>query len=282
MAAAVGTGTRLAQIADLTGAASAPATPLQRRLSALARQMVILGLGVTVLLAAVLLLRGASLREAFLVGVSVAVAAVPEGLATTVTIALALSARAMARRHAIVRRLDAAETLGEISVICTDKTGTLTQNRLRVASIAALAGFADSDVLTVGLLASAPMSAAALEASGQGGDPLEQAIGRAAVDSGLGIEAVYDARTFVDEVPFDAGRRRMARVWSEPAGRYSYVKGAPEAVVAEALLPGDGRRELEARLSAFAGQGLRVLAVARRKLPRARRAGAICSSTSSP
>ena len=87
-----------------------------------------------------MLLRGSSFEDAFLIGVSVAVAAVPEGLATTVTIALALAARAMARRHAIVRRLDAAETLGEISVICTDKTGTLTENRLEVTSVRPLAG----------------------------------------------------------------------------------------------------------------------------------------------
>ena len=106
------------------------------------------------LLAAGMMLRGASLDEAFLVGVSVAVAAVPEGLAATVTIALAQGARAMAARGAIVRRLSAVETLGSASVIATDKTGTLTLNQLRIVDIEPVRGFCRRDVLELGVLAS--------------------------------------------------------------------------------------------------------------------------------
>ena len=116
--------------------------------------MLVLGIGVMVLLAAGMMLRGASLNEAFLVGVSVAVAAVPEGLAATVTIALAQGARAMAARGAIVRRLSAVETLGSASVIATDKTGTLTLNQLRIVEIEPVRGFSGRDVLELGVLAS--------------------------------------------------------------------------------------------------------------------------------
>ena len=130
---ATGSGTELGEIAGLTEQAKPPPTPLQRRVGALTRLMVVFGVVVTLALGGAMLLRGSSLEEAFLVGVSVAVAAVPEGLAATVTIALALGAREMAARGAIVRRLTAVETLGSATVIASDKTGTLTENRLRLA-----------------------------------------------------------------------------------------------------------------------------------------------------
>ena len=130
---ATGSATELGQIAGLTERAKPPPTPLQRRVGALTRLMVGFGVVVTIALGGAMLARGSSLEEAFLVGVSVAVAAVPEGLAATVTIALALGAREMAGRGAIVRRLTAVETLGSATVIASDKTGTLTENRLRLA-----------------------------------------------------------------------------------------------------------------------------------------------------
>jgi len=131
---ATGATTELGQIEVLASEAEPPPTPLTRRLARLARQMVVAGVAITVVLGGVMLLRGEPLHVAFLTAVAVAVAAVPEGLAATVTAALALGARAMAQRGAIVRRLAAIETLGETSVICTDKTGTLTENRIRVAA----------------------------------------------------------------------------------------------------------------------------------------------------
>ena len=137
---ATGQATELGQIAGLTERAKPPPTPLQRRVRALARVMVAFGVLVTLALGGAMLAREASLEEAFLVGVSVAVAAVPEGLAATVTIALALGARAMAERGAIVRRLTAVETLGSATVVASDKTGTLTENRLRLAAVRPVSG----------------------------------------------------------------------------------------------------------------------------------------------
>ena len=139
--------TELGEIAGLTEAAKPPPTPLQRRVGALTRLMVGFGVVVTLALGGAMLVRGSSLEEAFLVGVSVAVAAVPEGLAATVTIALALGAREMASRGAIARRLTAVETLGSATVIASDKTGTLTENRLRLAEALPAAADGTSDEL---------------------------------------------------------------------------------------------------------------------------------------
>ena len=154
-----GTHTELGAIERLATDAKPPPTPLERRLARLARQLVVVGVVLTVVLAAVMALRGESLHSAFLVGVAVAVAAVPEGLAATVTAALALGARELARRSAIVRRLEAIETLGETTVICTDKTGTLTENQIRVAGLCPAAGYGEHELLAGAILASRVRSA---------------------------------------------------------------------------------------------------------------------------
>ena len=146
--------TQLGEIAVLTQAAKPPPTPLTVRLARLARQMVVLGITITVVLAAIILARGGAWDDAFLTAVAVAVAAVPEGLAATVTAALALGARSMARRGAIVRRLAAIETLGETTVICTDKTGTLTENQIRVAGLRPAGGVTEIQLLEAAVLAS--------------------------------------------------------------------------------------------------------------------------------
>ena len=142
----------IGRIAELTSEAKAPATPLQ--LAHLSSRLAVAGVLLTVGLAGAMLAHGENLEEAFLVGVAVAVAVVPEGLGAVVTIALAQGATAMARRGAIVRRLAAIETLGEATVIATDKTGTLTENSLRVAAVEAADGRDVNEVLSAGALAS--------------------------------------------------------------------------------------------------------------------------------
>ena len=151
---ATGSSTEVGGIQRLTAGAEPPPTPLQVRLGRLARQLVIVGVLITVGVAAIMLAQGEPLHEAFLVGVALAVAAVPEGLVATVTAALAFGARALAGRGAIVRRLDAIETLGETTVICTDKTGTLTENEIRVAGLRPTAGVDELALLEAGVLAS--------------------------------------------------------------------------------------------------------------------------------
>ena len=261
---ATGAATEIGRIAALTTRAKAPRTPLQAGLGGLARVLVALGVALTIALTAAMLLRGATPEEAFLIGVAVAVAAVPEGLAATVTIVLAQGARAMARRGAIVRRLAAVETLGAATVIAADKTGTLTLNRLRVAAIAPEPGRSDEDVLDAAVLAS---TADLLEAG-----PAREVVGDP-VDGAFLLEAAErrrpDARVGrrqVRTVPFDADRKRLTVVYEDGGGLHSYVKGAPEVVLDRARLTASRRRELLDATTGWAAAGLRVLAVAERVL----------------
>ena len=248
---ATGRATEQGTIAALAEEAQAPPTPLQRRLARLALWMVALGVAVTLALAAAMLLRGEPLHDAFLVGVSVAVAAVPEGLAATLTIALALGAREMARRGAVVRTLSAIETIGEATVVCTDKTGTLTENRLRLERLAPAAGAGERRLL-----------AAALEASAGELDPVDRALADAARAAGLDGEESTVVRT----LPFEAARKRATVVVLDGDGLRSVVKGAPEVVLARCGADPAEAARLAALAETWAAAGLRVLAVAERPL----------------
>jgi magnesium-transporting ATPase (P-type) len=146
--------TEVGRIARLTARAKSPRTPLQRRIDGLAKIMAGAGIVITIVLFVAMVARGFSFHEAFLVGVSVAVAAVPEGLAATVTIALALGARAMAARGAIVRQLSAVETLGSATLVASDKTGTLTKNELEVVKLEPASGVDEHSLLSAAVLAS--------------------------------------------------------------------------------------------------------------------------------
>jgi calcium-translocating P-type ATPase len=219
------------------------------------------GVLLTAALAGAMLLRGEGFQGAFLVGIAVAVAAVPEGLGAVVTIALAQGATAMARRGAIVRRLAAIETLGEVTVIATDKTGTLTANRLRVVEVAAAKGRQSADVLAAGVLASTsgPVSAGDEIV----GDPIDVAFLQAAREAGLEPTPEHER---IAELPFDAERRRVSVLFRRPLGSRLIVKGAPETVFERSPPRGD-HEELKRTAGEWGNRGLRVLAVAERHLP---------------
>jgi Ca2+-transporting ATPase len=258
--------TEVGTIATLTAEAKPPPTPLQRRLGRLSQAMFALGIAVTAALTLGMLARGEPLEDAFLVGVAVAVAAVPEGLAATVTIALAQGARAMAAEGAIVRRLAAVETVGGATVIASDKTGTLTVNQLRVAALRPLEGVPDEQLLEAGVLASTAELVAGEDGQRVSGDPVDGAFLLAAAASGIADPRTSGERRLLLELPFDPWRKRLTAVYEENGRRRVVVKGAPETLVERSRLADEDRRALLEAATDWAGEGLRVLAVGERWL----------------
>jgi Ca2+-transporting ATPase len=278
---ATGMDTELGRIASLLAAGEEPRTPLQRRLAAFGRRIAVAVLAICAVLFVLGLLRGEAPLLMFMTAVSLAVAAIPEALPAVVTILLALGARRMVRENALVRRLPAVETLGSVTWICSDKTGTLTQNRMTVQQVwcaGRLAGapgeFAGTAAGRLLLDALVLNSDAQRAADGTlAGDPTETALVKAAIDAGADPAEAAARLPRVDEVPFDSVRKRMTTVHRDGSESLAITKGAPESVLAvcETVLAADGERPLpRAALAAeaerMAADGLRVLAFAVRRL----------------
>jgi P-type Ca2+ transporter type 2C len=258
---ATGTASAMGRIAALM-APGAGLTPLQRRLIGVGRALAIATVVLCGIVLALGLYRGQPVELMVITAISLVVAAVPESLPAVVTLALALGARRMAARNALIRRLPAVETLGSVTVIATDKTGTLTEGRMAVRELWTAAGATEADLLT----AAALCNDAVLRTNGDGtgdvalGDPTETALLAAARAHGLDPA---DRLPRLSEVPFDSARKRMTTVHRRPDGGVRVTcKGAPEAV-----LPLTGRTEVLARAEDMARHGYRVLAVAQADLP---------------
>jgi len=294
--------TQLGQVAQLLEEAAPESTPLQQRLSKLGK---ILGIAAGAIVAVVFLIglwRGEDLLEMFMVAISLAVAAVPEGLPAVVTIVLALGVTRMSRRRAIIRKLPAVETLGTATVICSDKTGTLTKNEMTVTRIFvagkvfditglgyALAGnFLDEDnhkiqplseenlklILLGGLL----NNDAQLESAEKGfrviGDPTEGALVVVATKAGLSRNTACKKSPRLAEIPFDSSRKMMTTFHDMDGVVRSFTKGAPDVLIGRCTgmltqegtidLDEENRRRLLVVNSQFASQGKRVLALATR------------------
>ena len=270
---ATGARTEMGRIAALLQSAEERKTPLQRSLEQFGKRLTAIILALCVLLFAVsVFVRGEAVMDAFLFAVALAVAAIPEALSSIVTIVLSFSTQKMARERAVIRRLQAVEALGSVSVICSDKTGTLTQNRMTVKQLYAAgriiaAEEADfRDAAQEALLRTALLcSDAVVNERGELGDPTETALVRLGEAHGVDEEAVRGKYPRVGEVPFDSERKLMSTVHDLPGGRLLAVKGAADVLLERCILGPLERAEIERVNEAFSARGLRVLAFACRR-----------------
>lgn len=248
---ATGMRTELGKIAHLLATAEESETPLQKRLAQVSRVLLVICLAIVAVVAVLGLIRGLGLFAVFLSAVSLAVAAVPEGLPAIVTVALAIGVRRMVARHVLVRKLPAVETLGCATVICTDKTGTLTTG---VMTVRELWG-PDHQKLIDAAAANCEAELSPDEHGGVG-DTTEVAILVAAAERGVRRAELEQKRPRVSVNPFDTKRKRMSILRTDGT---LYVKGAVEVVLALCTSGTEGASEANAQ---FASRGLRVLAVA--------------------
>ncbi|NOK34177.1 HAD-IC family P-type ATPase [Corallococcus exercitus] len=292
---ATGSATELGRISHLMEQAADLSTPLTRELARLGR---VISAGIVVLSAVLLgvgMFRGYAFSDAVLVAITLAVAAIPEGLPAIVTIALAIGVQRMAARRAVIRKLPAVETLGSTTVICTDKTGTLTRNEMTVQALwtwrghYALTGVGhtpEGQLLRNGrpveelpgdvhalLLAGVLCNEADLQPRegrwGMTGDPTEGALLFAAKKVGLGVTEPRERHPRLDAIPFESEHQFMATLNADgPEGHELFLKGAPE-VVLRRCGPGTDRDAVLTEVERMARQGLRVLAFARKGMPRA-------------
>ena len=302
---ATGMATEVGRIGELVSRVADGPTPLEQRLDTLGRRLVGVALGATALVVAIGIGQGMSPKELFQTALALAVAAVPEGLPVVGTIAMAMGVSRMARRRALIRHLPVVETLGSTTVICTDKTGTLTAGEMTVTVVrlhegeirVTGAGFAPHGEFRQNDVAIDPDSHPRLRAAlricaltSRGGvaerngiwvpvgDPTEVAVAVLARKGGLQRDTLLMELPEEGEVPFSSDRMLMATFHREPAGILILVKGAPRRVLqlCTRVLTASGPREMveeeRRRLLALngelAGRGLRVLALASRHAPR--------------
>ena len=267
-----GMNTEMGKIAGALAQAKDEETPLQKKLDSLGKSLSFIVLGICVFIFAFnLLMAGdfhlSAILETFMVAVSLAVAAIPEGLATVVTVVLSIGVTKMSKRNAVIRRLTAVETLGCTQVICSDKTGTLTQNKMTVVE-----HLGQTKLVATAM---ALCSDAALNDDNQAeGEPTECALVNFAYSVGLHKAELEKDMPRVDEAPFDSGRKMMSTVHAVNGKFIQYTKGGPDVVLARCTsyledgemkpLTQEKRAEIMAANKAMADKALRVLAAAQR------------------
>ena len=297
--------TELGNIAGMIQGADDNATPLQKRLEAFGKFIVYVCFGLVGLVFLLELLRGSKLIDVFLTSVSLAVAAIPEGLPAVVTIALALGVQRMVKRHAIIRKLPSVETLGCATVICSDKTGTLTKNEMTVQAVYVnkmlfyvtgigygVKGEFTRDYKTIDspdypelnkLLSYAVLcNGADLVKDKSGykiiGDPTEGAILSCAAKINIWKKDMEDKFSFIEEIPFDSERKKMTMVRRDGAMVTAFIKGAPDIFLEDCVriedrggarkLEEEDKKEILAVNENLASSAMRVLAIGYKNMDR--------------
>ena len=273
---ATGMDTEMGKIADALAQAQEGKTPLQMKLSQLSRILTYLVIGICVLIFGVQLIRYGigfeSVLSSFMLAISLAVAAIPEGLATVVTIVLSIGVTNMSKRNAIIRKLTAVETLGCTQIICSDKTGTLTQNKMTVVD-----HYGDDEKLLANAMSLCSDAEFDAEAGTAVGEPTECALVNYAETLGLGKSTQKNIYVRIGEAPFDSMRKMMSTVHETKNGALTqFTKGAPDEILkrcTQALIGGKTvpmteavRKDILSANKGMADKALRVLAVAMKKL----------------
>ncbi|GGE66036.1 cation-translocating P-type ATPase [Priestia taiwanensis] len=306
---ATGMKTAMGQIADLLQSAEVMITPLQRKLEQLGKILIVLALGLTALVVLLGIYQGHNMYHMFLAGVSLAVAAIPEGLPAIVTVALSLGVQRMIKKRAIVRKLQAVETLGCASVICSDKTGTMTQNKMMVTHVWSagelwnvngkgyepVGEFFKGDkvinpttsrslyqMLTFGYLCNNTEIINRKKEFILDGDPTEGALVVAARKAGITRESLATQYEVIHEFPFDSARKMMSVIVKDRNGKkYVVTKGAPDVIlnISNGVLWNDQLRvmtkeykdRIQETIHTLGSNALRTIAIAYKPLPQTAR-----------
>jgi Ca2+-transporting ATPase len=254
---ATGTNTQMGKISEMLSNIDSEQTPLQRKLAELGKVIGIVCLVICGVIALAGLLRGFAFFDMFMTAITVAVAAVPEGLPATVTIALALAVGRMFRQNALVRKLHSVETLGCASIICSDKTGTLTEGKMSVKEIESF----DNDYKDL-LECAVICNNSTLDS----GDPTEIALVKAADKRGITPARLAYKYEKTDEIPFDSNNKYMSVTARDSTGRtFDFVKGAPDVLLNMCDIDHNYRKKIEKAIDSMSRKALRVLAFSKNR-----------------